>query len=441
MKTLIDPTKSYTRWMPHHARQGLIMVLILLISLLFSLPGRAESLGLSADELEKLVAPVALYPDELLAIVLPSTTKPIQIVQAARFLVKHEKNKDLKPDSNWDVTVLGLLNYPDILNKMNDDLDWTTKLGDAFTDQQPDVMNAVQQYRSRVKAAGNLESDEKRIVIQEKEIIKIVSVDPKVVYVPVYDPQVVVVKTYYATPTVVYHYTTYPAYYDPTATFIAGMFVGGAIAYGFDWHHHSVYHGHYDDVYDDVRDLQNDRYNKARDLQEDRQDFTKEQQEKRETARDDRKETASDKRGEAQKKREDSGKSDQLKQRSQDSSRQKSGTQNRKASTQQWQSQKRKSSSTGAAPTFDRSWADSRSSGSRARLNSHKQSSSSRNRDAFSGYKRGGNTSRSSTRGSQSVKRSRGGSSGRQMNSGRSRSNRSGGSRSRSNRGGGGRRR
>ncbi|MBW2173981.1 MAG: DUF3300 domain-containing protein, partial [Deltaproteobacteria bacterium] len=209
----MDPAKSFTRWILHHAHQGLMMVLILSLSLLSSLPGRAESSGLSADELEKLVAPVALYPDELLAIVLPATTKPIQIVQAARFLIKHDKNKDLKPDSNWDVTVLGLLNYPDILNKMNDDLDWTTKLGDAFTDQQPDVMNAIQQYRSRVKVAGNLESDDKRIVIQEKEIIQIVSVDPKVVYVPVYDPQVVVVKTYTTTPTVVYHYTTYPAYY------------------------------------------------------------------------------------------------------------------------------------------------------------------------------------------------------------------------------------
>lgn len=80
---------------------------------------------LSADEIEKLIGPIALYPDELIAIVLPASTFPLQIVQAVRFLEKQKTDKSLKPDESWDSSVLGLLNYPEVLNALNDDLDWT----------------------------------------------------------------------------------------------------------------------------------------------------------------------------------------------------------------------------------------------------------------------------------------------------------------------------
>jgi len=86
---------------------------------------------LTADQLVELVGPVALYPDELLAITLPAATYPLEIVQAARFLEKHKSNPELKPDEKWDESVLGLLNYPEVIDLMNKDLDWTWKLGAA----------------------------------------------------------------------------------------------------------------------------------------------------------------------------------------------------------------------------------------------------------------------------------------------------------------------
>ena len=146
---------------------------------------------LSADEIRKLVAPVALYPDDLLALVLPASTNPLQIVQAQRFLEKQAQDKNLKPDENWDPSVLALLNYPEVIAKMNDDLEWTENLGNAVIDQQKDVMDTIQQVRSEANAGGYLKSDDKQVVVQEKETIIIQSASPDVIYVPSYDPQVV----------------------------------------------------------------------------------------------------------------------------------------------------------------------------------------------------------------------------------------------------------
>ena len=103
----------------------------------------AQSSGVfSAKELEDLVAPVALYPDELLGVVLAASTYPLQIVQAARFLEKHKSDASLQPNENWDTSVLALINYPEVIDKMNQDLEWTTSLGDAVFNQEADVMDA-----------------------------------------------------------------------------------------------------------------------------------------------------------------------------------------------------------------------------------------------------------------------------------------------------------
>jgi hypothetical protein len=197
---------------------------------------QASSGGLLAPErLDELVGPIALYPDELLAIVLPASTFPLDIVQAARFLEENQKNPDLKPNQNWDASVLGLLNYPEVVQLMNADLDWTQQLGDAVVNQQDDVMEAVQRFRARAYAAENLKSDDRQVVVYEKEIIRIESADPEIIYVPYYQPSTVVVRYY--TPTPVYHYypTPYPVYYSPRATFYSGLFVGAAIGYGLSW--------------------------------------------------------------------------------------------------------------------------------------------------------------------------------------------------------------
>jgi hypothetical protein len=194
---------------------------------------------LSADELRELVAPVALYPDDLLAIVLPATTQPLQIVEAARFLEKQKTNKDLKPNENWDPSVLALLNYPEVIALMNDDLDWTQRLGNAVMDQQEGVLGAIQTARQSATAAGYLQSNDKQTVVTEQQTIVIKSADPEVIYVPTYDPQPVVENTYVNYPPPVYS-TPYPYYYAPGAAFVTGMFVGAAFSYAFDWNNNDI---------------------------------------------------------------------------------------------------------------------------------------------------------------------------------------------------------
>ena len=190
--------------------------------------------SLSAKELEELVAPVALYPDELLGVVLAASTYPLQIVQAVRFLKKHKGDSNLQPDKNWDTSVLALVNYPEVIDKMNQDLDWTSRLGDAVLNQESDVMDAIQRFRAEVDSVGNLKSDDKQVIIKEQEIIRIESADPEVIYVPSYQPSAVVVT--YATPTPIYYYSpAYPVYYSPGAAFFTGLFVGAAIGYGLSW--------------------------------------------------------------------------------------------------------------------------------------------------------------------------------------------------------------
>ena len=194
---------------------------------------------LSADELRVLVAPVAFYPDDVLAVVLPASTTGLQIVQAKQYLDKHKADASLKPNDNWDPAVLALLNYPDVIDRLNADLDWTQRLGDAVLDQQADVMNAIQQARNEAVAAGYLKSDDKQVITQEKETVVIQSADPQVVYVPQYDPQVVVQQSYASYPPPAY-YPPYQPYYAPGATFFAGALTGAAFAYAFNWHDNDI---------------------------------------------------------------------------------------------------------------------------------------------------------------------------------------------------------
>jgi hypothetical protein len=229
----------------------------------------AESAKFSAAELDELVGPIALYPDELLGIVLPASTFPLQIVQAARFLEKKKDDPDAKPDEEWDTSILGLLNYPDVVNKMNEDLNWTWKLGEAVADQQNDVMDAVQRFRVKADKAGNLKSNDKVKVVKETEadpqIIIIESASPDVIYVPVYQPSTVIV--YSTVPYPYYYSAPYPYYYSPRAAFWTGMFVGAAVGYGMHWGHH-----HYDSsiyVNRDV-DINVDRPNRPGDRPGDR---------------------------------------------------------------------------------------------------------------------------------------------------------------------------
>lgn len=192
----------------------------------------------SPEELEKLVGPIALYPDDLVAIILPASTNPLQIVQVDRFLDKRKQDPKLPIDDNWDEAVKNLANYPDIIKKMSNDLDWTSDLGEAVVADQGAVLSAIQAFRRKAQSAGNLKTDDKQRVEVEQEIIKIVPADPQVIYVPQYNPTTVV--TYSTAPVYGYYPAPYPAYsypYAPGAAFATGLIWGAAIgaAWGGAW--------------------------------------------------------------------------------------------------------------------------------------------------------------------------------------------------------------
>jgi hypothetical protein len=216
-----------------------------------AIAGNEEIPLLTQGELQDLVGPIALYPDDLLAIVLPASTYPLQLVQAQRFLEDLEEDPSLKPDESWDDSVIALLNYPEVVELLNEDLDWTWRLGEAVVAQQADIVGAVKGFRERAYTAGNLRSDTHQTVARNDGAIEITPVEDDVIYVPYYEPERVVV--YQTRP--VYHYypRAYPVYYYPYPVgyaFHSGFFWGVTTAFTVGWlsdsvhvYHHS-YHGH-----------------------------------------------------------------------------------------------------------------------------------------------------------------------------------------------------
>jgi len=189
----------------------------------------------SEEELEQLVGPIALYPDDLIAIILPASTNPLQIVQADRFLEKRKASPQLPVDEKWDDAVKSLLNYPDVVKTMSNDIDWTASLGEAVVADQTSVLAAVQTFRRKTHAAGNLKTDDKQTVVVEQEVVKIVPADPQVIYVPQYNPSTVVVAG--GAPSYGYYPSPYPVYYypyPPGAAFATGLVWGAAL--GAAWH-------------------------------------------------------------------------------------------------------------------------------------------------------------------------------------------------------------
>ncbi|MBX9827423.1 MAG: DUF3300 domain-containing protein, partial [Xanthobacteraceae bacterium] len=191
---------------------------------------------LSAGELDQLLAPVALYPDALLADIMMASTYPLEVVQADRWA---KDNKSLKGDAlskaleaqSWDKSVKSLVITPDVLSMMSTKLDWTQKLGDAVLAQQPDVMDSVQRLRSKAQANNKLQTTKQQKVSVSsvpaannttKQVIVIEPAEPNTVYVPYYDPGVV----YGAWP--------YPAY-PPYSWGYPGWIPGSAIAAGIAW--------------------------------------------------------------------------------------------------------------------------------------------------------------------------------------------------------------
>jgi hypothetical protein len=180
------------------------------------------------DQLDSLVAPVALYPDPLLAQVLAASTYPLELVQLQNWLGKHPDLKgqaltDAVQNEDWDPSVQAMSAFPDLVKQLVDGIKWTTDLGNAFLAQQSDVMDAVQRMRKKAMDAGNLKSTEQQTVetkvVETKTVVVVQQANPQIVYVPSYNPVVV-----YGPP--VYPYP--PIYYPPPSYYAAGV----AIAFG-----------------------------------------------------------------------------------------------------------------------------------------------------------------------------------------------------------------
>jgi hypothetical protein len=189
------------------------------------------------DQLDSLVAPIALYPDPLLAQVLAASTYPLEIMQLQQWLAKNPglKDKALQDaviKQPWDPTVQALAALPDVAKRLADDIQWTTDLGNAFLAQESDVMDAVQRMRVKAQNKGNLKSTEQQKVetqvVDNKSVIVIEQAQPNVVYVPSYEPTVV-----YGPPAYPYP----PIAYPPPGYYAAGMAIsfGVGLAMGAAW--------------------------------------------------------------------------------------------------------------------------------------------------------------------------------------------------------------
>src|SRR5688572_28068485 len=190
--------------------------------------------GLSAEQMDNLLAPIALYPDPLLAQVLPASTFVDQIDQAARWLRGNNNNSAGVDNQSWNVAVKSVAHYPQIIYMMSDKLDWTTALGQAYVNQSTDVLTSVQRLRARARAAGYLVTTPQQTVIVEQQVIKIVPAQPQVIYVPTYNPQVVYVQpSGPSTGTVVA---------AAAISFGVGLAIGAWLNNDCNWHTHTVYY-------------------------------------------------------------------------------------------------------------------------------------------------------------------------------------------------------
>jgi Protein of unknown function (DUF3300) len=151
----------------------------------------AETGLLAPEQLDILVSPVALYPDPLLVLVLQGSTFPVEVIAANRFLGKLAEQPELQPDPDWDTSIVGLLNYPDVLARMDEELDWTEALGEAVLNQLDDVQGSIQQVRLQAYMAGMLATNEQQIVTGSPTLIIVLPADQTQIFVPSYDPAAV----------------------------------------------------------------------------------------------------------------------------------------------------------------------------------------------------------------------------------------------------------
>lgn len=224
-----------------------IRTVLLLFALCLGMPWAQadDAKPFKPEQLEQLAAPIALYPDALVAQIMMAATYPLEVVEAARWSkanpnVKDKALEDAMSKQSWDASVKSLAAFPQVLQMMNDKLDWTQQLGDAVLAQQKEVMDAVQRLRAKAQAEGNLKSGKEQKVTTEASssgttVIKIEPTQPEVVYVPTYNPTVV----YGAWPYPAYTpYYWYPPGYTAAASFFSftvGVAIGSALWGNCNW--------------------------------------------------------------------------------------------------------------------------------------------------------------------------------------------------------------
>ncbi|MBI5589222.1 MAG: DUF3300 domain-containing protein [Deltaproteobacteria bacterium] len=217
---------------------------LLVLSLMIPAYGFAQDAGTGPpvfrqEELDQMLAPIALYPDSLLIQVFMAATYPLEVVQASRWVSQNPnlKGKNLAAaleQKYWDPSVKSLVNFPSVLAMMNDKLEWTQNIGDAFLGQKDQVMATVQDLRARAQAQGTLKTTREQVVVVEEKTIYIEPASPEVVYVPAYNPTVVYGAWWYPAYPPYYYYP--PGYVVASASFVSfGVGVACGAAWGYAW--------------------------------------------------------------------------------------------------------------------------------------------------------------------------------------------------------------
>jgi hypothetical protein len=213
---------------------------LVMVAALFALPMRGQPYN--PDQLEQLVAPIALYPDPIVALILPASTFPSDVTLASRY-AEAGGDPSAVGDRPWDASVKALIHYPGLLKWMDDNLEWTQALGAAVAFQQADVMRAIQSMRARALATGALVSLPQQRVVVVGGIIRIVPGDELAIYLPQYDPDIV--------------YGAGGQYQGSPITFGIALPVGGWLAFECDWDDFAIWTGPWHRGWDDRRDWRN----------------------------------------------------------------------------------------------------------------------------------------------------------------------------------------
>ncbi len=220
-------------------------LLPLTLCLAFSVRAQVPDATYSPQQLDQLLGPIALYPDPLVAVILPASTAPADVTLAANYLAANGAPDGIDAQS-WDASVKALARYPDVLKWMSGNLEWTQALGAAFTQQPADVMKSIQQLRVQARAAGSLVTTPQQQVVLEGDNIRIVPAQPNVIYVPAYDPAIV--------------YETPVGYDGPFITFGVGFPVGAWLGYQCDWDDYGIWVGPWNSGWAYNREWRDSRY-------------------------------------------------------------------------------------------------------------------------------------------------------------------------------------